>query len=294
MMLLVIGMSALVASVPLLLLGAVRTGASKTSGQQALRYLGREGFTSTDPDGSSATTRAFAALARWLTPPAHVARLRDRLARAGSRQTVERFLAAKAAGAALGAILVLFTAPRAPISGPALGLLIGGVGFFFPDFLLERRRTARAEAIGRALPESLDLMAISVEAGVGLEGAIDRAAEEVGGPLGEEYGRVLHEMNLGASRREAFHSLKERVGVPEVTSFVLALLQADSLGVAVGRVLKNQAAEMRRRRRQNARERAAKTPVKILFPLILGIFPALLIVILGPAAIRIMGTLLVR
>ncbi|MGH2740424.1 MAG: type II secretion system F family protein [Actinomycetota bacterium] len=291
---LALGLSALVASVPLLLLGAVRTGGARASGRQALRYLGRHGFSPPDSAETSSTTHAFAGLTRWLTPPAYASRVRERLARAGGRITVERFLALKGAGAVFGALLMLWTASRAPISGPVFGLLVGGAGFLLPDVILERRRSTRAEAIGRALPETLDLMAISVEAGVGLEGALDRAAQEVDGPLGEEYRRVLHEMNLGASRREAFQSLKQRVGVPAMTSFVLALLQADSLGIAVGRVLKTQAAEMRRRRRQNARERAAKTPVKILFPLILGIFPALLIVILGPAAIRIMGTLLVR
>jgi tight adherence protein C len=163
-----------------------------------------------------------------------------------------------------------------------------------PDFLLTKGIDRRQEEIRTALPESLDLMAITVEAGAGLESAMARAAEDIGGPLGTEYRWVLHELQLGASRREAFQALKTRVNLPEMTNFVMAVLQADALGIAIGRVLQTQARELRRKRRQRAREQAAKTPVKILFPLIFGIFPALLIMLLGPAAIRILGTLINR
>lgn len=165
-----------------------------------------------------------------------------------------------------------------------LGVLFG---FVFPDLLLSLRADARQADIRKALPEALDLMAISVQAGVGLEQAVAIATERLPGPLGEELSRFLHEVRLGFSRREALVALRERTSCPELATFILALLQADGLGIAVGEVLKTQAAEIRAKRRQLARERAAKAPVRLLFPLIFGILPALFVVILGPAAIQI-------
>jgi tight adherence protein C len=170
--------------------------------------------------------------------------------------------------------------------------LVGGVlgtlfGFVAPDLLLSMRADSRQAAIRRALPEALDLMAISVQAGVGLEQAVATVTERLPGALGDELARFLHEVQLGFSRREALVSLRERTSCPELATFVLSLLQADALGIAIGEVLKTQAAEIRAKRRQLARERAAKAPVRLLFPLIFGILPALFIVILGPAAIQI-------
>ena len=169
---------------------------------------------------------------------------------------------------------------------PALGL---GVlfGFVFPDLLLSLRADARQNDIRRALPEALDLMAISVQAGVGLEQAVSIVTERLPGPLGDELARFLHEVRLGFSRREALVSLRDRTSCPELGTFILSLLQADGLGIAIGDVLKTQAAEIRAKRRQLARERAAKAPVRLLFPLIFGILPALFVVILGPAGIQI-------
>jgi len=172
------------------------------------------------------------------------------------------------------------------MAGPALvlGVLFG---FVCPDLMLSLRADARQADIRRALPEALDLMAISVQAGVGLEQAVAIATERLPGPLGEELSRFLHEVRLGFSRREALVSLRERTSCPELATFILSLLQADGLGIAVGEVLKTQAGEIRAKRRQLARERAAKAPVRLLFPLIFGILPALFVVILGPAAIQI-------
>lgn len=169
---------------------------------------------------------------------------------------------------------------------PALGL---GVlfGFVFPDLLLSLRADARQNEIRRALPEALDLMAISVQAGVGLEQAVAIVTERLPGPLGDELSRFLHEVRLGFSRREALVSLRDRTSCPELATFILSLLQADGLGIAIGDVLKTQAAEIRAKRRQLARERAAKAPVRLLFPLIFGILPALFVVILGPAGIQV-------
>jgi len=119
---------------------------------------------------------------------------------------------------------------------------------------------------------------------MGFEGALDVVCQNFDSPLAQEFSRTLREMELGLPRRDAFQNLKRRTEVPELSNFVLALVQADALGIPIGRVLKAQAAEMRSRRRQWAREKAAKLPVKILFPLVLFIFPAVLIVVLGPAA----------
>ena len=171
------------------------------------------------------------------------------------------------------------------IPSTVLGVLFG---FVAPDLLLSMRADARQAEIRKALPEALDLMAISVQAGVGLEQAVAIVTERLPGPLGEELSRFLHEVRLGFSRREALVSLRERTSCPELATFILSLLQADSLGIAIGDVLRTQAAEIRAKRRQLARERAAKAPVRLLFPLIFGILPSLFVVILGPAAIQIM------
>jgi tight adherence protein C len=133
----------------------------------------------------------------------------------------------------------------------------------------------------------LDLLAISVEAGVGFEGAVEVVTRHFDGPLASEFARTLQEMELGLPRREALQNLKRRTEVPELSNFVLILVQADALGMSIGRVLRSQAEEMRLKRRAWARERAARLPVKILVPLTLFILPALFVVILGPAAINI-------
>lgn len=171
------------------------------------------------------------------------------------------------------------------VAGGLLGVMFG---FVAPDLLISLRADARQADIRRALPEALDLMAISVQAGVGLEQAVAVVTERLPGALGDELARFLHEVQLGFSRREALVSLRERTSCPELATFVLSLLQADALGIAIGEVLKTQAVEIRAKRRQLARERAAKAPVRLLFPLIFGILPALFVVILGPAAIQIM------
>jgi tight adherence protein C len=160
-------------------------------------------------------------------------------------------------------------------------------GFMAPDIVLGQRADQRQNALRRTLPEALDLMAITVQAGVGLEQAVAVVTERLKGPLGEEFNRFLNEVQLGFSRREALQNLRERNDCPELSTFILSMLQADALGIAVGDVLKTQATEIRAKRRQRARERAAKAPVRLLFPLIFGILPALFVVILGPAGLTI-------
>ena len=172
-----------------------------------------------------------------------------------------------------------------------LVLLAPAIGIMLPASWLSRRVTARQQAILKDLPDTLDLLAISVEAGMGFEGALDIVCQHFHSPLAEEFARTLREMELGLPRRDAFQNLKRRTEVPELSNFVLALLQADALGIPIGRVLKTQATEMRSKRRMWARERAAKLPVKMLFPLILFIFPAIMVVILAPSAEGIMQSL---
>lgn len=189
----------------------------------------------------------------------------------------------------LGGALILGTG----LIGGGMGILLLAVlpllGAQLPKSWLDRKADERMDAIRRDLPDTLDLMAISVEAGVGFEGALGVVCDNFTSPLADEFARTLREMELGLPRREALQNLKKRTEVPELSNFVLTLTQADALGMPVGRVLKTSAEEMRSKRRQWARERAAKLPVKILFPLVLFIFPAVFVVLLGPAASDIGG-----
>ena len=187
------------------------------------------------------------------------------------------------AGGMLGAFLVLTgTVGGGGAILVAIALPVAGVQL--PRSWVDRKVEDRVEAIRRDLPDTLDLLAISVEAGVGFEGALAVVCENFSSPLADEFARTLREMELGLPRREALQNLKKRTEVPELSNFVLTLTQADALGMPVGRVLKTAADEMRSKRRQWAREKAAKLPVKILFPLVLFIFPSIFIVLLGPAA----------
>ena len=168
-----------------------------------------------------------------------------------------------------------------------LVVLLGVMGLFGPAAWLRRKQDERQASIKRDLPDVLDLLAISVEAGVGFEGAVEVVTRHFDSPLATEFTRTLQEMELGLPRRDALQNLKRRTEVAELSNFVLILVQADALGMPIGRVLRTQAVEMRLKRRQWAREKAAKLPVKILMPLTLFILPALFVVILGPAAMSI-------
>ncbi|MGQ0833042.1 MAG: type II secretion system F family protein [Microthrixaceae bacterium] len=204
----------------------------------------------------------------------------------------EEIISLRVLGAVGGFVLGIVVLGSGTIGG-GMGILLLGllpvVGGQLPKTWLDRKVEERRDAIRRDLPDTLDLMAISVEAGVGFEGALGVVCENFSSPLADEFARTLREMELGLPRREALQNLKKRTEVPELSNFVLTLTQADALGMPVGRVLKTAAAEMRLKRQQWARERAAKLPVKILFPLVLFIFPAIFVVLLGPAASDIGG-----
>ena len=169
-------------------------------------------------------------------------------------------------------------------------VLLGLLGFFGPDVYLNRRIAERRDSMRRDLPDVLDLLVISVEAGLGFDSALNRVVNTVPGPLSEEFFRMLQETRVGVARRDAMRHLTDRTDVDELRSFLLAMMQAEAFGVAIARVLRVQADEMRVARRQRAQEKAFAAPVKLVFPLVFCIFPALFIVLLGPAAIQIYET----
>ncbi len=228
---------------------------------------------------------------RKITPTWWVERLRRNASLAGlGRWGMEGAFALKAFVGFGGAVLFVAVAALAQVGvgGLLTWAVLGALfGFFVPDLFIARRADARQGEIQRTLPEALDLLAIAVQAGMGLEQAIELVARRLPGALGEEFHRVLQEVQLGSSRREALNHLRERTEVTELSTFALALSQADTLGSPLGEVLRVQAQEMRMLRRQRAREHAARVPVKLLFPLLACIFPALAIVVIGPAALSI-------
>ncbi len=224
-----------------------------------------------------------------LSPAGTGTRIARSLNRAGnpSGWTIERIMAAKAVSMVVGAFIAVVL-----LGFDVRGLLVAGVAalvcFFLPDLLVYNAGAKRQQQLTKGLAEALDMLTVCVEAGQGFDAAIMQVAKTVTGPIGGEFARVISEMQIGASRGEAFAALGERVSTPEVKNFVSALVQADRMGLPIAAVLREQTREMRIARRQRAEEKAQKVTVKILFPLLLCIFPALFIVIIGPGAIKIM------
>lgn len=222
-----------------------------------------------------------------------VSRAQDRLARAGHPGGLHgadwmgvKVLAAIGGGLGGFAIGLL-------IGGPALGLLFGiallGFGYVITEYWLSKRIKKRSTDIVLQLPDALDLLTISVEAGLGFDAALAKVVEKMEGPLVDEFGQALAEVRMGRSRRDALRDVATRADARPVANFIGAIVQAEQLGVPIAKVLQIQSQQLRIERRQRAEEAAAKAPVKMLFPMVGCIFPTIFIVILGPAVVTVMG-----
>ena len=222
-----------------------------------------------------------------------------RLALAGNpgNLRVADWLGIKAVAAVIGGILFIFLFGVVGLMGlpPVLRILMGGIGLMFgytiPEFWLGGRVKKRQHLILLQIPDALDLLTISVRAGLGFDAALGKVVEKLEGPLTEEFRRALAEVRVGKPRREALRDIVPRTEVPPLTNFIGAIIQAEQLGVSISKVLQVQSEQLRIERRQRAEEMAAKAPIKMLFPLVGCIFPSLFIIILGPALILIMQNL---
>lgn len=231
---------------------------------------------------------SFGRTARRISPAGMVEALERRIELAGGGWPVERVLILKLAGA--GGFLIAGLV-YASASGSSLGLVLAVtaplVGYLAPDAVLSRLAATRQLAITNALPDTLDQLTICVEAGLGFDSAMARVAKSGEGPLAQEIARLLQDLRVGVPRVEALDALLGRTDVPELRQFVHAVIQAETYGVPVSRVLRAQAVEQREKRRFRAEERAMKLPVKVVFPLVFCILPVLFIVVISPAFIKL-------
>ena len=238
-------------------------------------------------------------VARRVTPLDTRDRVAKRLILAGGPTgwDAERVLAFKVIGAVCGvgagfvASTIFGLAPFISIVAIAL---LAFVGFVLPDSLLNRKVDERQKEVLKTLSDTLDLLTISVEAGLSLNAAVAQVVQNVPGVLSAEFARMLQEIQLGVPRSEAFRHLADRTDVDELNGFALAMIQADVFGVSIASVLRTQAQQLRIKRRQAAEAKAQQTPVKIVLPLVLCILPALFVVIIGPGAIKIVTQLLTQ
>lgn len=239
--------------------------------------------------------KSLSATAMRFTPSGWVRSLQRHLTLGGDTgesSALERLLVLKFILAGLGLFLGWFLGSSlSSFQQIALTALLVGFGFFVPDALVARRGRERQEQIELEMPDTLDQLSMSVKAGLGFEAALARAGRTGSGPLADEFNRTIREIQLGIPRRQALRQLADRTDVSDLDSFVLAVTQSDQYGIPIGPVLQVQSDELRDKRRERAEERALKIPVLLIFPLAFCIFPAIFIVLLGPAAIRIFDTL---
>lgn len=233
-------------------------------------------------------------LAARLSPAGIGATLQRRLDLAGNPAgwTAERVLAAKGLSLLVFAMIGMIYGIHNVVVLILAAAAGGAIGFFLPDVLLYNSGLKRQDRILHALPEALDMLTVCVEAGLGFDAALAQVARNTRGPLAAEFARALQEMQIGLARNQALRGMVARTTVAELRAFVSALVQAGELGIPVAQVLREQAGELRLRRRQRAEERAQQVPVKIMIPLILCLFPALLVIVIGPGLLGIMHSLL--
>ena len=233
----------------------------------------------------------FHGLGRLLTPSNNLEQLQHELLMAGmmDKLSVTDFMGLRVlAGVGVAIAAYFYFIADYPASSALLFSVAGfALGLYMPNLWLKMKVSSRKTLITRQLPDSLDMMSICVDAGLGFEAAIQKVGFQWETELAHEFRQVIRELRVGVSRSDALHNLVERTGVPDVASFVAVLIQADRLGIAIRDVLKAQAEQMRLRRRQRAEEEAAKVPLKMMFPMVFFIFPAMFMVILGPAVPRI-------
>lgn len=239
---------------------------------------------------------AFARLVLRYTPQSTIDGIRHRLTLAGNPRGLlaNDFLGLQGFMALIlgaGGLLILYLGKNPLPKTVILTAVFTVLGFYLPNVWLSRQISQRQNAIVKALPDALDLLTISVEAGLGFDAAMAKVVEKWTNPLTMEFARVIGEIRMGKARREALREMAQRCEVPDVTTFIAAIIQADQLGVSIARVLRIQSEQMRVRRRQRAEEKAHEAPVKMVFPLVLLIFPSLFVVILGPAIPKILRSL---
>lgn len=232
-------------------------------------------------------------LGRRITGADQVERIRQRLDRAGNPPgwTVDRVATGKVLGVIAGFVFSTFFAFVVLKVGLSAGLVVVAactvLGFHAPTIYLYNEGTKRDQVMQKSLADAIDLLTISVEAGLGFDAALQQVAKNTEGPLAGEFGRVLQEMQIGRGRSDAMRALGDRTNLPDIRSFVSAMVQADSFGIPIAQVLRVQSAEIRTKRRQRAEEKAAQVPVKIMIPVVLFILPCLMIVVIGPAVVSI-------
>ena len=297
--LLVVGIIAIAAALATMVLAGFAGGGEATGVARSLALVERT------VNAKEVSRQELPAMERLVMPLlARTRGLAFRLTPQGTLERYTRMLDLAGNPAAWSAERVMGAKGAGLLVGAALGLLFGGlsargvlwvgaggaIGFFLPDLLLWNLGIKRQEELRRGLADALDMLTVCVQAGQGFDAALLQVARATEGPIAGEFARVLSEIQIGKSRGEAFSSMARRTTVPEAKNFVSALVQADRLGLPIANVLKEQSQQMRLVRRQLAEEKAQKVPVKILFPMLFFIFPALFIVIMGPGAIRMMDT----
>jgi tight adherence protein C len=268
-----------------------------------LGQIGRYGFAGTPelaPTGGlrGAIDSTAAAIGQFLTENLHLAneeRLRKTLISAGMYRTSPRTLIGYqllfGIGLPVGWLFFALGAGASTTLAILAAIFFAGIGWFLPGFIVQRRAESRLFRIDRSMPELIDLLVVTVEAGLSLSAALQLAGERMKGPLGEELRIVLQEQRMGLSPVQALENMVGRCPTPAVESFTRAMMQGSVLGVSVGQILRNLAVEMRKRRRALVEQQAQKAPIKMLFPLVFMIFPALFVVILGPAVVSIFHAL---